>query len=178
MDALLSVSSGIDDNETSEYETDDEQNAASEIITLNACGIVTSWKPPPYQTECPVVRCKWHSLDTRSTFHSHFEKVHAKNAIYCAICEKPVMVHWKSQFLEHYNRVHPTVADPFDFIANKKPSSSQTHFHTTRFNSRANRKTKKCCPCCDDFSSVSRSHEKRLSKRTATKQFKVKLIIL
>lgn len=82
------------------------------MIKLEGSGIITYWTFPPNQTNCPVRRCE---IDFASRSHAiiHYKSQHAKEAVLCELCSKPVSAHAVGAFIEHYQRVHPFKKIPY-----------------------------------------------------------------
>lgn len=96
----------VDDDDGDKYSDDD-------LITLQGCGITTKWKFPPKLTTCPVQRCK-QTFRTRALAIVHYKQLHAKHAIHCSLCDKPISAHSFVQFKSHYNCWHPYQKIPYN----------------------------------------------------------------
>lgn len=109
---------------------DQADEEESGLITLNACGdIVTKWQFPRNKTDCPVRRCQ-ESFITRTDAINHYKIRHSMNAIACYICDRPISVHSKLHYIEHFERLHNDVLDPFDFNTQKSHSKISTDLIT------------------------------------------------
>lgn len=91
-----------------EFESNDESNNECDLIQLK----YGKWRFPQ-QTGCPVISCG-KQFGKRLDAMLHYEKVHAMNAIYCRLCNKPVRtdVH-KDEFIRHFQKKHPNQEIPY-----------------------------------------------------------------
>lgn len=90
----------------------DKVNEADDPITLSGCGQVTYWRFPTNMTRCPLLSCQ-ETYPTRSATMNHFKIFHAKNAILCHLCDKPIFTYSFEGFNEHFRRFHATEPLPF-----------------------------------------------------------------
>lgn len=107
MSQIDSKLSNNDDNEKRHAIDDD-------LVTLYGCGYITQWRFPMHLKECPVRGCRLQFKNRQNTI-AHYKKVHAKNAILCSLCNKPIAAKQASLFIKHYRRMHPKSSVPFDF---------------------------------------------------------------
>lgn len=87
-------------NDIADEEIDDD-----DFIKLEGAGIITHWTFPD-QTKCPNIHCQI-EFATRSHAIIHYKRQHAKNAILCELCSKPIAAHSAGAFIQHYQRTHP-----------------------------------------------------------------------
>lgn len=99
-------------NQTSSTENEIEDD--NEVIELTGCGTITHWRLPIGITKCPVRICE-KQFKTRSDLVFHYKEYHAKRAVYCIYCKKPIMSQGVSLFKKHHLRVHPNETFPLDF---------------------------------------------------------------
>lgn len=88
-------------------------NEVDDTITLRGCGQVTQWRFPKKIKCCPVRSCST-QFEHRSKAISHYRKHHAKNYIFCSICEKPIATTYPQDFVRHYDIKHPGIEVPFN----------------------------------------------------------------
>lgn len=94
--------------------TDNCPDAADDMIILEACGIITKWQFPLNSTMCPATRCN-KKFGSRAEAIAHYKQQHAKGAILCEICNKPLVVGTTSDYyIQHFERVHPFKRIPFN----------------------------------------------------------------
>lgn len=93
-------------NDTCDAEIDD-----NDLIKLEGAGIITHWKFHD-QTNCPNKQCQ---IEFASRSHAiiHYKQQHAKKAILCELCSKPISACSASTFIEHYQRAHPFKKIPY-----------------------------------------------------------------
>lgn len=82
-------------------------------ITLNGCGLQTDWIFPDI-TQCPNRSCKL-KFENRWETMEHFRDHHAKQAILCELCNKPISSLTRIDFIRHYQRIHPNRKLPYNF---------------------------------------------------------------
>ena len=80
---------------------------------MSGCGLSTSWNFPD-TTECPNRSCR-RRFENRLETLEHFRDYHAKDAILCFLCDKPVSSPTSRCFIRHYRRIHPNEKVPYDF---------------------------------------------------------------
>lgn len=89
------------------------KNATSEtfddLVQLRGLNVKTLWRFPD-TTNCPNQKCT-HRFATRMEAKRHYVDVHARNAIMCMRCDKPIVA---SYYENHFKRKHPNEAVPFD----------------------------------------------------------------
>lgn len=85
-----------------------------DVVELKGAGQITKWRFPQNTTVCPAHNC---SLDSgfRSQAISHFRRKHAKDHIFCELCDKIVGAKNSDTFVQHYNTLHPDAKLP-DFL--------------------------------------------------------------
>ncbi|XP_031628317.1 uncharacterized protein LOC116344075 isoform X2 [Contarinia nasturtii] len=88
------------------------KNNENDLITLNGCGIETTWHYPGNIMHCIVLSCKL-EFKTRAQAIAHYKKQHADKSILCRICMKPIVSKNKKDFIRHYERVHFTEKIPY-----------------------------------------------------------------
>lgn len=93
-----------------------------DLITLGGCGQVTQWRFPQNLSSCPVLKCL-KQFNSRSDAITHYKLKHAKNAVYCSLCNKPIAAPLPGIYKLHYNRLHPNIKNPFDEITENKRTS-------------------------------------------------------
>lgn len=71
---------------------------------------ITVWRFPD-TTRCPAYNCKM-EYGLRSTTIQHYKRKHAKDHIFCGLCDRPVGAKTLSTFVQHYNNIHPTAQLP------------------------------------------------------------------
>lgn len=86
----------------------------NDLITLGGCGRITQWRYPNNLMQCPNVKC-CKEFETRSNAIAHFKELHAKDAILCSICQKPIAAQYESVFIRHWERKHPQMKMPYGF---------------------------------------------------------------
>lgn len=82
-----------------------------DLIKLEGAGIITQWTFPD-QTKCPNKQCQI-EFATRSHAIIHYKRQHAKNAILCELCSKPIATHTVNTFVNHYRQTHPFKKIPY-----------------------------------------------------------------
>lgn len=82
------------------------------MIRLEGAGIITHWRFPPDQTSCPVRHCEIEFV-SRSHAIIHYKRQHAKKAILCEQCQKPVAACSAYTLVVHYQRTHPFKKLPY-----------------------------------------------------------------
>lgn len=96
-----------------------------DLITLNGCGRITKWRFSKDLKQCPVSKCNL-EFETRQEAIVHYKMTHAKNSIFCALCDKPICTDTTREFLIHYGRMHPNEKVPFNLGEAKKPVVSKS----------------------------------------------------
>lgn len=103
-------------------ETDDE---VDDLITLEGCGQISQWRFPRDVSRCPVRNCT-ETFEFRSVGIAHYKEQHAKNAIFCLICQRPVLTKSLSFFINHYREKHPgEELTAYNFDEKRSDQSSQ-----------------------------------------------------
>lgn len=92
------------------FQSDDE---VDDTITLRGCGQITQWHFPKKIKCCPVKKC-FVQFEHRSKAISHYKRHHAKNYMFCSICEKPISTSYPQDFVRHYDQKHPGIEVPFN----------------------------------------------------------------
>lgn len=107
---------------TNDNEADDDDD----VIQLNGCGQVTFFRFPQNTTCCPAYNC---SVDSgfRSRAIAHYKRMHAKDHIFCTLCQKPVGAKWRHTLLKHYNTIHPNIDLP-EFLKKQEDEVSLIAF--------------------------------------------------
>lgn len=91
----------------------DDDEETDDVIVLSGLGQKMKWQFPKGLTRCPVNRCPASSMD-RAILIQHYRQLHAKTAVFCELCRKPICTrNRKQKFIEHYQIHHPNVAAPF-----------------------------------------------------------------
>lgn len=85
---------------------DDKNEDKNDLITLNGCGIVSKWRFPINQKNCPVHTCNAY-FKSRIDAIAHYKSDHASNMILCNTCDKPISSGNISNFVNHHRRMHP-----------------------------------------------------------------------
>lgn len=104
-----------DDSDSAE--TNDAEKVDDDLITLGGCGQITEWRFPKTK-RCPVLRCSL-SFGTRAAAMNHYKKKHARNAIFCHLCNKPVGTNTFKAFTLHFRKRHPGERVPYKFHKNR-----------------------------------------------------------
>lgn len=89
---------------------DKENNEEDDLIQLKGCDQITFWRFPQ-TTSCPAHLCKFDN-GLRSLAINHFRRKHAKDHIFCDLCDKAVGAKCLDTFLKHYEVVHPNAELP------------------------------------------------------------------
>lgn len=87
-------------------ETEDE----NDLIPLSGSDKISYWHFPQKQTECPMRSCGV-KFKRRSAAIQHYREKHAKSAILCHLCEKPIGGS-SSGLKNHYKHIHPNEVCP------------------------------------------------------------------
>lgn len=99
--------------EPKNYENEtDSDTEVDDLITLSGCGQITKYRFPRTK-RCPIATCRL-IFDKRSKAISHYKKHHAKNYIFCSICESPLFVNHLGTFIRHYEEHHPHMDAPLN----------------------------------------------------------------
>lgn len=96
------------------------------MIEFKGLGILTRWKLPIGLTKCPVLHCNM-QFDARLQLVNHYRDNHAKFAVLCSVCRKPIMCHDICNLKRHYSSVHPNEKFPFDTDDQKPQPTSKVH---------------------------------------------------
>lgn len=100
-------------------------NGEDDVVTLSGGGHITQWNFPD-TTLCPVMNCRLR-FQNRSQAIEHYREKHAKFAILCSICDKPIRVDTnKNGFIYHYRATHPNHPLPFDFESTLNTTNIKT----------------------------------------------------
>lgn len=81
-------------------------------IILRGCSQVTRWLVSETLKECPMNGCR-KVFETQKLFITHFKEQHAKEAILCKLCVKPITAKYKISFIKHYKSNHLGEEVPF-----------------------------------------------------------------
>lgn len=101
------------------------------MITLSGCGRTTYWRFPQHTNICPVQRC-WIKFSVRSDAIDHYKKKHARHAILCPLCVRPISAPGLKYFKNHYKSVHETEKKlPYGFSSDIEPTVSQYTLNMT-----------------------------------------------
>lgn len=99
-----------------------EEEEVDDLITLEGSGHITQWRFPSNITRCPVHNCR-ETFEVRSAGIAHYKEKHAKGAILCLLCDKPIYAPNVLTFVNHCRDRHQGEQIPYDF--NKKSTKSQ-----------------------------------------------------
>lgn len=101
-------------------------NGEDDVVTLSGGGHITQWNFPENITICPVISCRL-QFQNRLQAIDHYKERHAKYAILCSICNKPIRVDIRTnEFIYHYRRSHPNEPLPLDFEGTAKTTTIDT----------------------------------------------------
>lgn len=90
---------------------DNQNNEEDDLIELKGGGQITFFRFPENTTVCPARGC---SLDSgfRSRAIAHYTRKHAKDSIFCELCNHVVSAKCLDTFLQHYRTIHSDVDLP------------------------------------------------------------------
>lgn len=155
----------------------EEESKDVDLLTLSGCGYITKWRFPQDLKNCPVLRCRKLDFPSRSDAIAHYKLKHAKDAILCHPCNKPISAPHRQGFKLHNDSMHPNIKDPFSGLTKinetKNDGSDDTvilhgcgQFTEYRFP-----KTKRCpvikCSLSFDTRSAALNHYKNIHAQNA-----------
>lgn len=96
-----------------------------DLIELRGCKMKTQFRFPKYIKQCPNRRCHL-EFSNRMACIQHYRKSHAKDGVFCHLCEKPIMAPVIGMMQRHFRRKHPNHDVLQEFGERFKSTSTST----------------------------------------------------